>query len=224
DSLSNPLFSATYSYGVQAFQTATTDMDLGTWSYTYNSLGELVGWTDAKSQSFSQSHDALSRVTSRTETEGTTTWTWGTSAGAKNIGRLASVSMSGYSESVTYDSVGRPSTQTVTTDQAYAIDYAYSSQGLLDTLTYPTSTASTRVKVKYGYANGILNTVTDWTTGSAGTVYWTANTQNVRGQTTQETLGNGVVTARSFDAVTGWLNSIQSGLSGGGGLQNLGYG
>lgn len=131
--------------------------------------------------------------------------------------------MTGYSESLTYDSIGRPSSQTITTDQSYVIDYAYTSQGLLDTLTYPTSTSSTRVKVKYGYAHGILNSVTDWTSGSAGTVYWTANAQNVRGQTTQETLGNGVVTARSFDAVTGWLNSIQSGLSGGTGLQNLGY-
>jgi len=31
------------------------------------------------------------------------------------------------------------------------------------------------------------------------------------------------VTNRSFDAVTGWLNSIQSGVSGGTGLQNLAY-
>ncbi len=221
DTASNTLFTATYDYGIKAFQTATTDMDLGSWSYTYNSLGELVGWTDAKSQSFSQTYDALSRVTSRTDPEGTATWMWGTSSGSKNIGRLAGVSMTGYSESFSYDSIGRPSTQTITTDQSYAIDYAYTSQGLLDTLTYPTSTASTRVKVKYGYANGLLNTVTDWTTGSAGTVYWTANAQNVRGQTTQETLGNGVVTNRTFDAVTGWLNTIQSGPSGA--LQHLGY-
>jgi hypothetical protein len=43
DSLSNTLFTASYSYGIQAFQDATTDMDLGSWSYTRNSLGELVG-------------------------------------------------------------------------------------------------------------------------------------------------------------------------------------
>jgi RHS repeat-associated protein len=223
DSLSNTLFTADYSYGIRPFQTATTDMDLGSWGYAYNSLGELVSWTDAKSQSFSQAYDALSRVTSRTEPEGTTTFTFGTSAGNYNIGHLASASMTGYSESFSYDTKGRPSTQTITTDQVYAIDYAYTNQGLLDTLTYPTSTASTRVKVKYGYANGILNNVTDWTSGSAGTVYWTANAQNVRGQTTQETLGNGVVTNRGFDAVTGWLNSIQSGVSGGTGLQNQSY-
>ncbi len=80
------------------------------------------------------------------------------------------------------------------------------------------------MKVKYGYAYGILQNVTDWTSGSAGTVYWTADAQNPRGQTTQEALGNGVVTQRNFDAVTGWLNSIHSDVGVGTGLQNLSYG
>jgi len=223
DSLSNALFSASYSYGIQAFQDSISDMDLGARSYYYDSLGELTALSDAKSQTFGFSYDALSRVTSRTEAEGTTNWTWGTTAGSYNIGRLASVSMTGYSESLSYDNKGRLSTQSITTDQAYAIDYAYNTQGLLDTLTYPTSTSSTRVKVKYSYAFGILSSVTDWTSGSAGTVYWTANAQNPRGQTTQETLGNGVVTTRAIDAVTGWTSSIQSGVSGGAALQNQSY-
>ncbi len=223
DSSSNTLFTASYTYGIQAFQDSSTDMDLGARSYTRNSLGELVTWTDAKSQSFGQTYDALSRVTSRTEAEGVTSWTWGTSSGSYNIGRLASVSMTGYSESYTFDNKGRLSTQTVTSDQAYGIDYAYTNQGLLDTLTYPTSTSSTRVKAKYGYQYGVLKTVTDWTSGSAGTVYWAANSQNARGQTTQETLGNGIVTTRAIDAVTGMTSSIQSGVSGGAALQNHSY-
>jgi RHS repeat-associated protein len=221
DALSNTLFTASYVYGVAPFQTATTDMDRGNWSYTFNSLGELTAWQDAKSQTFSQDYDALSRPLTRTETEGTTTWTYGTSAGSHNIGRLAGVSMSGYSEALTYDSIGRPSSRSITTDQTYAIDYAYTNQGLVDTVTYPVSTSSTRVKVKYGYAYGILTSVTDWTAGSAGTTYWTANAQNARGQITQQTLGNGVVTTKSFDAVTGWLSAIQSGVSGA--LQNQSY-
>ncbi len=184
-----------------------------------------------RSQSFSQTFDALSRVTSRTETEGTTTWTWGTTSGNHDIGRLASISMVNnvpatvYGETLSYDSVGRLSTRTISTDQPYYIDYAYTGQGLIDTVTYPTSTFGARVAVKYGYAYGILNSVTDWTGGSAGHGLLTADAQNARGQTTQETLGNGVVTTRSFDAVTGWLNYIRSGTSGGGStnLQNLSY-
>lgn len=223
DSSSNTLFSANYSYGVRAFQDyADNPLSLGAWSYYYNSLGELTSWQDAKALSFSQTYDALSRVTSRTEAEGTTYFTWGTSAGSYNIGRLESASMSGYSEAYYYDSAGRPYQVNTMTSWLSYYNYTYNNQGRVDTITYPYST-TTRLAVKYGYQYGIVNSVTDWTTGSAGTVYWIANAQNMRGQTTQETLGNGVVTSSSFDAVTGWLSSLQSGVSGGAGLQNQSF-
>lgn len=199
------------------------DINLVNATQFFDSLGELTGWTDAKGQSFGLTYDALSRVTARSEAEGTTTWTWGTSAGSHNIGKLASVSMSGYSENLTYDSKGRVSVRSITTDQSYAIDYAYNAQGQPDTLTWPISTSSTRVKVKYGYGQGNLESVTDYTSGSAGTVYWKASAQDARGQVTQETLGNGVVTSRFFDVVTGRVSSIQSGVGGGSGLQNESY-
>jgi hypothetical protein len=80
-----------------------------------------------------------------------------------------------------------------------------------------------RVKAKYAYQHGRLKSVTDWTAGSAGTVYWVANDQNPRGQITQEILGNNVVTNRQFDAVTGFMASVQSGIGGGAGLQNESY-
>jgi len=54
-------------------------------------------------------------------------------------------------------------------------------------------------------------------------VFWTANTANPREQVTQETLLNGVVSNRAFDAVTGWVKTIQSGVGGGTGVQNLEY-
>lgn len=223
DSLSNTLFSASYSHGISAFRDSTSDMDLGGSSYSYNSLGEMTSWQDAKSNSFSQTYDALSRVETRTEPEGTTTWTWGTSAGSHNIGRLAGVSMSGYSEALSYDGSGRLVNKTVTLDQAYALDITYNSQGAIDTLAYPVNPMTSRFVVKHGYQYGILGSVTDWSSGSAGTVYWTANAKNPRGQTTQETFGSGVVTNRAFDAVTGQMSSIQSGMSGGSGLQNESY-
>lgn len=223
DSLSNSLFTANYYYGVQALKYSDWNVNLGSRSYSHNSLGELVGGSDANGNSFTLAYDALSRLTSRTEDEGTTTFTWGTSSANYNIGQLASVAMANYAEALSYDAFGRPSTRSITADgNVYNIDYSYNSQGLLDVLTFPTSTSSTRLKLKYGYQYGALKSVTDWTIGSAGAVYWTANTKNGRGQTTQETLGNGVVTTRGFDAVTGWLGSIQS-VHGSTSLQNLSY-
>ena len=46
---------------------------------------------------------------------------------------------------------------------------------------------------------------------------------NAREQMTQETLLNGLVSIRAYDAVTGWLKSIQTGAGGGTGVQNLEY-
>lgn len=221
DSLGSTLFTASYVYGIEAFQTAATDMDLGARSYTYNSLGELLSWMDAKGQTFSQEYDELSRVKKRIEPEGDTTWTW--DSGSHGIGRLAGVSSPGYTEVYSYDNKGRLVSQQTTTDQSYAINLAYNGLGQIDTLTYPMSTSSARVRLKYGYQYGQLSSVTDWTSGSAGAVYWSANAQNAQGQVTQETLGNGVVTTRLIDAVTGLVSSIRSGVGEGSDLQNHGY-
>jgi RHS repeat-associated protein len=76
------------------------------------------------------------------------------------------------------------------------------------------------MKLQYSYVNGILNQISDVTTGVH---YWTANTVNPRGQLTQETLGNGVVVNHAFDAVTGWVGTIQAGVGGGSTLQSNAY-
>jgi RHS repeat-associated protein len=223
DSGSNALFSASYAYGMNAFQTQTVDMDLGTWNYTPNALGEVVSYTDANASTFTLTYDALSRPLTRSVSgDGTTTWTWGNAAASFNIGQLQSVSNTGGStENYTYDNKGRLSQRQIVSDATYNYDYAYSATtGLMDTATYPTSTSSYRLKLQYLYQSGLLQQVKDF---NATTVFWQANAMNSRGQVTQETLGNGIVTNRSFDAVTGWVNSIQSGIGGGTGVQNEAY-
>ena len=59
--------------------------------------------------------------------------------------------------------------------------------------------------------------------GTPGTVYWTAGAVNAEGQTTEATLGNGVGTTRSYDAATGLIRTIQSGVGESSGMQDLGY-
>lgn len=223
DSSANPLFSASYAYGVKAFQTQTADMDLGTWNYTLNALGEVTSYTDANGSVFTMTYDKLSRMLTRTVSgEGTATFTWGSSAGSDNIGQLQSMtSTNGTTESYTYDNKGRLSQKDIVADGAtYSYNYAYNTLGTLDTMTYPTSTSSYRLVLKYLYANGVLQQVKD---NAAGTVFWQANAANAIGQIVQQTLGNGIITNRNYDAVTGLLNSIQSGMGGGTGIQNESY-
>jgi RHS repeat-associated protein len=219
DSAGNTLQGSTFN--VRGVLTQRVDMDLGTWNFTPNALGEVVSQTDAKGQTSTFVFDLLGRPTGRTEAEGTSTWTWGNSSAAKNIGRLASVSGPGYSESYTYDSTGRPATTTVNSDTNYQIDYSYNSLGAIDTLTYPTSTSSYRLKLQYEYLYGQLYRIKDY--NAASTVFWAASAVNGRNQITQETLGNGLVTNRTFDGVTGSVKAVQTGVGGGTGLQNLAF-
>lgn len=224
---SNTLFKAQYAYGMRAYQTSLADADLGTRTNTVDALGEVTAYIDAKGQRFSFNYDALSRLKSRTEPDLMTTWTWGSTAASFNFGKLQSVAAASaqgtYSESYVYDRSSRLSTATIAIpgDTTYTYTQTYNATtGLLDTLQYPLSTSSYRLKLQYTYAYGLLKEVSDFT---AGTAYWTATTMNPRGQLTQEKLGNGVIVNHTFDAVTGWVGSIQAGVGGGAALQNNSY-
>ncbi|HSC08278.1 MAG TPA: FG-GAP-like repeat-containing protein [Steroidobacteraceae bacterium] len=219
DSLSNTL--QTITYNTVGMKTAQTDMDMGGWIFTPNALGEVVGQTDAKSQNTSFGFDALGRIISRTEAEGTSYFTFGTSATLKNIGRLESMSGPGYSESYLYDSAGRLQQTTINSDSTYYVNHAYSATGQLDTLTYPTSTSGYRLKLKYEYQYGHLKRVSDFNVPANG--FWVANATDPRGAVIDENLGNGLQTIRTFDLVTGLVDSITTGPGGSSTIQNLSY-
>jgi RHS repeat-associated protein len=241
DSDGNTLLSATYAYGVGAFKVIAHDADLGNWSYDYDALGEVTGWWDANNQGaptapFTMVYDALGRPQSRSEPDYYTYWTYGSSATGHNIGKLQSVCTglgikpssctgTGYSESEAYDSIGRLYQKAINIPgvATYTYTWGYSATtGLLNTLTYPTSISGYAFKLQYGYQNGILDAVTD-TSDTPNVTLWTGNTVNADQQVTEETLGNGIVTNRSYDDVTHWLNSIQSGVGGGAGVQNQAF-
>ncbi|HSC05229.1 MAG TPA: FG-GAP-like repeat-containing protein, partial [Steroidobacteraceae bacterium] len=197
-------------YDIRGFKRTSFDSDAGTWSYDTNSLGELVSQTDANGRNTTLIYDALGRLTSRTEFEGTSSWTWGNSAAAKNIGRLQSLSGPGYSESYAYDGFGRPDSITYNADTSYQVNFGYHAvTGLIDNITYPVSTAGYRLRTQYVYTNGILSQVRDFNTPA--TVWWRLIAEDARGNPIDEQLGNGVHAMSSFDELTGHLNWRTSG-------------
>ena len=233
DSLGHNLWTGTYAYGIAPFLTGESDMDRGAWGYTVDALGERTAWTDAKSQHFSETYDALSRPLTRTEPDLFTQWTWGSSAASHNIGQLASLcsgtgstcSSSYYAESESYDSLGRPYQRAVAIpgEGSYTYTWQYSATtGLLNTLTYPVGGSGQSLELQYGYAYGVLTSITD-VSDSPNVTVWQADAENPAEQITQETLGNGLQTNRAYDAVTGWLSSVQSGPGGGATIQNLSF-
>jgi RHS repeat-associated protein len=208
-------------------------MDLGNRTYTVDALGEVIGYTDAKSQSFSMQYDLLSRLTKRTEPDLTTTWVWGATPANYNVGKLqseSSVSSAGtYSETYGYDTVGRLHSQAIQRPVQGTATFYYNYQsytGFLDSMQYPVSTGSKPLQLQYAYPYGVLNSIRDY--NAQANYFWVADTTNPRGQITQETTADlstdpQIVTNHTYDAVTGWLSANLTGVGGGSALQNESY-
>jgi RHS repeat-associated protein len=220
---------STATYNLRGFKTQSVDADRGTWNFNGDSLKEIVSYTDAKQHSFGVTYDVLGRMTSRSEPEGTSTWTWGSTPSLYNIGKLQSVAGNGYSETRTYDSVGRLLDRAITTDTTYNYDYTYNSIGAIDTITYPTSpaptgTTATRYKIDYSYSVGAPYMLRDITQTTPSTL-WTLASVNDYSAATSETLGASLISRTSgYKAWTDELVSVASGVTGSSNnRQNLAY-
>ncbi len=218
DALGNRVASVTYN--PRGMKLAVDDMDRGAWAFTRNALGEVTAVRDATGAMTRFDHDALGRVTQRTNADGTATWSWGTSVAKKNIGRLAALSAPGFSETFSYDGVGRPIRQTITTDAAYRFDFTFNALGLLDQVTYPSS-GSGRFGVRHEYDTGRLTRIRS--ADGNGTPFWTLNAQDAAGFALDETLGTGVRVISGYSPLTGDIEYRQSGRNGGNGIQDLAY-
>jgi RHS repeat-associated protein len=209
-------------YDVRGFRRSFADPNAGTRTFDYTPLGELRSRTNARGEFTQYAYDRLSRIVSRVEPEGTTTWTWGTSPSARNVGALASVSATGYAETYQYDSLARPSVTTTTiSGTRYVTRRSYDgATGLLDVLTYPASTGTVPLRIRHATDRGRLVRLTDADTGAA---YWALGAVDSLGFATDEALGNGLRVASAYDAVTGLLRTRTAGLGGGATHQDLGY-
>ncbi|MFC4312412.1 FG-GAP-like repeat-containing protein [Steroidobacter flavus] len=208
-------------YSNRGFKLTSNDPDMGLWSYSYYPLGELRSKTDAKGQVASFTYDALSRMLTRVEPEGTTTFTYDTQA--NGIGQPASiVAPGGYQETFSYDNRGRIQNHNTTIDgTTYSYVYGYSAlTGLLDSLTYPAS-YGTPFKAQYDYNYGQLARVKDF--AAPTTVFWEALAVDAHSRPIHHQLGNGLSVLRTFDRITGLIDRIDSGFSGSNDRQQLQY-
>ena len=232
DSAGNTLQSN--AWNIRGVRIGSTDVDMGSWTYTPNSLGEIVSRTDANAKTTVSTFDALSRPLTRTGSDGsatvTYTYSWGTSPTAHNIGQLEWQQIAGTSildnrQTFSYDSVGRLTRATYSDLEAaldYRVDQTFSAvTGLLDTLAYPISTSNYQLTLQYDYQNGRVYRISDF--NAPATVFWRGYATDPYDRVSDEELGNGLRTKRGFDAVTGWADYIQTGPGGGASIQNLSY-
>jgi len=209
-------------------KTSLNDPNLGNWSYVVDPIGQTLQQTNANKQVTSFEFDALGRMTRRLEQGLDSRWEYDTAA--HGTGDLAEAytwasNAKDYRRVLSYDAFGRPSTTVTSLDADYASTLTYDAFGRTYRTTHSRAArgsgaagavaASNTFQQHYnafGYADRI-----DRFEGASTTpiTLWTAQAMDAEGRLTQELLGNGLVTRRSYNPYTGRLNRIQSGTSAG---------
>lgn len=198
-------------YDKQGRKKKIIDPDAGTSDFTYNAYGELTAQKNGNNELIQFEYDDAGRVTKRVSPEGVETWGYDTAPFAK--GKLVLVTgLNGYQERYSYDSLGRPvETKTSIQGQQFTSSQIYDVLSRVDTYTYPSGFEVQNVYNQHGYFSQMVRTDT-------GVSIWKADIRNARGQIEQQTLGNGLVTAKSYVPATGIIKSIQTGV-----VQNLDF-
>jgi RHS repeat-associated protein len=209
-------------FDVLGRRTSLLDSSAGLWLYTYYPLGELKSQVNGRGQGTTLTYDRLSRVLTRVEAEGVTTWTWGNAPADRNVGSLVSVQGPNVSERFTYDALGRMATATrLVQGASLATALSYdSATGLRDTMVYPSASGVAPLRVRHRYDRQRLVELTDADTGAS---FWRLDAADARGHVVSESLGNGVRIASSYDPATGLLAQRTAGPGGGSSHQNLAF-
>ncbi|MBI5804823.1 VCBS repeat-containing protein [candidate division TA06 bacterium] len=185
------------------------DPDRGTWSYTYDKVGNLLTQTDGRGVTTTCTYDALDRIETKTSNDGTTTYTYDT--GANGIGRLASITDPSGTASFVYNSKGQLTSEThllAGLANGLTIERTYHPDGQLASLEYPDGEV---VNYSYDY----------WgrpTSAIGASNYVTGATYTGISQLDQATYGNNLITDYDYNPDRLWITDIKVGPSG-----NLGY-
>ena len=197
----------------RGFKTRLDDEDLGTWTYQYNSLGELTHQTDAKGQTTFTEYDLLGRTKSRTDLYGSTsahTSNWyydDTSVSTTAIGKLTLVTNNNdYAQTIKYDVYSRPyETVTLIDGFVYKNTTTYDELGRVKDAVYPNGYA---VRNEYHPTLGILQRVINPTSNLE---FWRVDSTNANGQVVNSTLGGQLVSVTNeYSPETGMINGIRA--------------
>ena len=183
------------------------DPDSGDQVVKWSTFDELSEERDGNGLRTRYKRDMLGRTERITNKDGTTEFCWDTAL--HGIGKLGkSKSPDGVTSSYEYDSAGRLETETLSVNRKrYSIGTTYDPAGRVSAVTYPSVPGRNAFQIRRVYNQfGFLKQVLDANTGRS---FWETNTQNERGEITQETFGNGIVTKYVFDT-RGFLRSITS--------------
>lgn len=174
-----------------------TDPNMGTYTFSSNSFGEVEQVVTSTGRVIAQRFDVMGRRIARSDDGWQTTqqWTYGSDAAAHNVHQLALVAgADGYAESYQYDVAGRLAAQELTIDgQAFRTDRQYNAAGALARLRFPETSSGQRVDIAYQYEQGKLVGIAT----ADGQPLWRAIAENEhRSVVAEHALGVTVTTTR----------------------------
>jgi RHS repeat-associated protein len=221
----------TFEYDNRGRKTGMTSPDMGTWTYHYNALAELVSQTDAKGQTTTMTYDALGRLATRTDRDAsdavacTTTWTYDdiTTSGPKSKGKLSAVLVEtagkpDYKETYLYDDLGRQIRLTRRIDGAdYSVGQEYDSFGRPAVTIYPGGFRVRNIYSTLGFLKEVRADGGLAPSGWLGDVrlnhlFWQADAYTVTGAISGGAIGNGLTYDRDVSPVTGRVRAVVSGI------------
>ncbi len=182
-------------YDARGRRISLEEPNSGTWQYEYDAADRLVNQIDPANDVTTMAYDSVGRKTSQVDGSATRSWVFDTCGDGYLCDAIVSSGV-GYSESVSYDNLGRPDIVDYQVGvNAYSMVQSYDSVGRPYELTYP---GGFKVRNHYAPTVGSLQRVSrDSTSGSVDV--WEAKVVDHQGLVTNAELGNGVTVLTEVD-------------------------
>ncbi len=197
--------------------------DRGATNFVNDGFGDQMSSTDALGRTIAWEYDALGRTTKRTDTHAgktlTTSWTWDTAA--NGVGALHTLMSPDALKTYSYSKRGQLDSVTLTVDnESFVMGMSYDAFGRAKSIRYPQPLGQEPFEILREYdTHGHVIAVRDAGTRDA---YWELTDVDEAGRYAEETLGNGVTTARMYDNAKESLTSIST-IFGATKIQDLSY-
>jgi RHS repeat-associated protein len=197
-------------------RTGLSDPDAGAWTFRHTGFDDLRSEIDPFGATTTYFRDAFGRTTGHKRSDGLDAVDYAAGGG------VATLSADGVGWMVGYDASRRPRRWTCTVgERELAVEVDYDVFARPEVLRYPLVEGVPGLVLRLGYAaTGDLERIGDEATGST---LWRALERDARGRVTRERFGNGLVTVRRYDPMTGSLTRIDTAKPGKPQVQALAY-
>ncbi|GAB1255821.1 hypothetical protein NBRC116494_03230 [Aurantivibrio plasticivorans] len=198
--------------------TQLQDPNAGTINYVYDGLGQATEQTDARGITTKFYYDKLGRMTQRIDDhlgsdQMTNTWSYD----GQYQGVLDYKSRPGFTETYQYTSLLEM--ETITTNinlnnftESYQTDITYDGYSRVETQNYPSGLEIFNVYNDHGFASAVRRD------SVSGPLVYQVTAMDNHGNISDTEWGNGLSSQRSYNPITGQLESI---VTGSGSIQNL---